>query len=101
VAKLLLEPSETRDRLTDGIFIGGADEPLGQLDAALDAVIAAEDVERRMKDAGQADPAAAQDKGILSGEEAALVEKAQALRRAVIMVDSFEPDELTGRATKE
>ena len=101
VAKLLLEPSETRDRLTDGIFIGGVDEPLGQLDAALDAVIAAEDAERRMKEAGQADPAAAQDKGTLSGEETALVEKAQALRRAVIMVDSFEPDELTGRATKE
>jgi acyl-CoA dehydrogenase len=99
LAKLLLDPSEVRDRLTRDIFIGGADDPLGQLDAALDAVIAAEDAERRMKEAGQTDPAAAEAQGTLGREDSALVEKARALRRAVIMVDSFEPDELTARAT--
>jgi hypothetical protein len=37
----------------------------------------------------------------MCAEEGATVERARTLLRAVIMVDSFEPDELTWRAAKE
>src|SRR6185369_15436438 len=55
IAKLLLAPSEVRDRLTDGIYTPtDSNEPLGRLDDALARVIAAEPVEKKVRDAVKA-----------------------------------------------
>lgn len=52
VARLILEPSNTRDRLTKGIFLTDkADDPMGRLEHALKLVLEAEDAERKIRDA--------------------------------------------------
>lgn len=52
VARLLLAPSSTRDRLTRGIYITEDDKDgMGRLEYALKKVLQAEDAERKLKDA--------------------------------------------------
>ena len=95
-ARLLTEPSEARDRLTAGIFIGeGEQDVTGRMEAALETVIAAEAVERKLKTArhrGDAEQAVAA--GIISDSEARLLSRADQVIRSVIDVDDFAPEEL-------
>ncbi len=52
VARLLLEPSATRDRLSQDIFLtDDASDPMGRLEYALQKVLAAEKAERKLRDA--------------------------------------------------
>ena len=52
VARLLIEPSATRDRLTAGIYLSQAvDNPLAQIERALAATLAAEPVEAKLRGA--------------------------------------------------
>jgi acyl-CoA dehydrogenase len=99
-ARLLLVPSAARDRLTDGIFIGSESDPLGQLDAALEAVLVAEGTEWRMKEAGISDIDAALARNVIDSGDAQRLRRARELTRAVIMVDSFAPEELSRRAAR-
>ena len=107
VAKRLIEPSATRERLTAGMFIGSPDEPVGVLERALAATIAAEPVERRIADAvragvlasataaggGDADLARrAVASGVISEADAALLARQRELAAAVVRVDDFGPD---------
>lgn len=51
-AKLLLSPSATRDRLTEGIFItNDRDEPVARLEAALDLSVQLDDVKKTISSA--------------------------------------------------
>lgn len=124
LAGLLSVPSAARDRLTAGIYrSGGADDPSGRLDRALDRVAATAASERRIQAAlraGRLGPAGGRPhrdliqrawrSGIIDpGEAAALRAAARACERA-IAVDDFAPSELrrqrpaalnsTGRRTK-
>jgi len=107
VAKRLIEPSPTRERLTAGTFIGAPDEPVGILERALAATIAAEPIERRIADAvragvlppnvaagaGDADLALrAVASGVISEADAALLARQRELAAAVVRVDDFGPD---------
>ena len=103
VVRTLLEPNAARDRLTAGVFIPkNEDEPIGTLEAALRAVVAAEAIDVRIREgvkAGtlkgrRADELAAQAVAnkVISNDEAAVLMRAQALRRKVIMVDDFPQD---------
>ncbi|MFW2373658.1 MAG: acyl-CoA dehydrogenase [Gammaproteobacteria bacterium] len=52
VARLLLKPSDTRDRLTSGIhWTDQKDDAMGRLEYALHKVLEAEDAERKLRDA--------------------------------------------------
>jgi acyl-CoA dehydrogenase len=94
-ASLMLEPSETRDRLTDGIFIGKRrDDITGRLEYALDRSLAAEPVERKLRDGGFKSPRAAVEAGVITAAEAALLDETAEAVRAAIMVDDFAPEEL-------
>lgn len=105
VARLILAPGETRDRLTAGIYVPTADsEPLAQLEQALECAIACEVIENKLRDAVKAGHLTGQNeakatealaRGIITSEEAALLEKMKVLRRRVIMVDDF-PSNLRG-----
>jgi acyl-CoA dehydrogenase len=107
-ARLILEPSATRDRLTAGIFVGHAPDDLpARLDATLKTVIAADAIEDKIRDAvGRrlfaADPvsaaAEALEKGVITKTEVELLERAAQEIRSVIMVDDFDPQQLTGSA---
>lgn len=107
VARLLIEPSETRDRLTAGTFIGDAEEPVGLLERALALTLVTEPLERRMRDAhraGSFDSAArpgeghdamltrAVAAGILDASEARLVSEQRALVERIVRVDDFGQD---------
>jgi acyl-CoA dehydrogenase len=103
VAKLLIEPSATRDRLTAGMFISSSEEnPVGAIELALAATLAAEPVEGRIRDAikagrlalGARDDrvAAAQAAGVITPEQATAVRRAQRLVDKVVRVDDFPPD---------
>ncbi len=101
VAKMLIEPSEARDRLTDGIFKSvDPQDPLGRVQYAFNAVVAAREAGRKLRNARIFAPelgrpnnwledAVAQ--GVITQQEAKLVEEAHVATRAAIMVDDFPP----------
>jgi acyl-CoA dehydrogenase len=111
-ARLLLEPGEARDRLTDGIYVPkGEADPAGILEAAFLAAIACEPIDEKLRKAvkkGQLVPQPGVELGILgnknqiiTAEELALWQRKEALRRDVIKVDDFPQDfgraEILGR----
>jgi acyl-CoA dehydrogenase len=103
VAKLLIEPSATRDRLTAGMHISSSEEnPVGAIELALAATLAAEPIEAKIRDAVKAGRlsvkaredriAAAQAAGVIGAEEASALRRAQRLVDKVVRVDDFPPD---------
>ncbi|MEQ8387325.1 MAG: acyl-CoA dehydrogenase [Alphaproteobacteria bacterium] len=99
IAEILLAPSDTRDRLTEDIFIGDESQPLGQLEAAMIAAIDAEPLERKMKNARLSDIDAAVAAFVLSADEADRLRRARALAFEVIAVDDFAPEEISPRSS--
>jgi len=103
VAELLLTPSEARDRLTAGLYLPkDLNEPFGVLEDALNKVIAAEPLERKVREAlhGRLAREATLDELIAAGREHEILTEAEAeriqaaaqARREVIAVDDFPPD---------
>jgi len=103
VVQGLIAPSAARARLTRGVFVpDDENDPIGGLEAALHAVIAAEPVEAKLRDAARrgaltargGDEAAreALDQGVIDRAEHELLARAARLRRKVIMVDDFPKD---------
>jgi len=106
VADIILQPSEQRDRLTEGVFVPTSlEEPLGRLEEALLLIQQAEPVlakirrAMREKTIAAGDPElqvnAALEAGIINTDEAARVQAAVVARRQVIEVDDFAPEQLT------
>jgi acyl-CoA dehydrogenase len=108
VARLLLIPSVARDRLTEGIFIGGPEEPAGRVEHALRKATAAEAATRKLQralraghikaDVPEAQIDEALDSGVLSEHEARLLREAEAARDEAIQVDEFTPEALAAAA---
>jgi acyl-CoA dehydrogenase len=107
VAQLLIAPSSTRDRLCAGMYLPRAEsDPLGCLEAALEAAIKAEAIETKIRAAqksgairGAGPEELAQGAfaaKVISGEEMSLLKRAAQLRDEVIRVDDFPQD--LGRA---
>ena len=103
VARLLIEPSATRDRLTAGMHLPADEaEALGAIELALTATLAAEPVEARMREAFKAGRfsaapgadrgAAAVAAGVISADELTLLQRASELAARVIRVDDFAQD---------
>ncbi|MEX0900430.1 MAG: acyl-CoA dehydrogenase [Gammaproteobacteria bacterium] len=99
VARLLLEPSLARDRLTAGVYLpDDAGDPVGLMDAALVAVIAAEPIERKLEKGLKVrlHPATMEPEierglgaGVIDADEAAVLREALALTTRAIAVDEF------------
>jgi acyl-CoA dehydrogenase len=105
ISGLLMQPGEARDRLTKGMYLpDDENEAMGALEAALLSTLACEPVQARVDEAFKAGQlvemeellriSEARDKGVISIDEALLLERDYALRRAVIMVDDFAPEQL-------
>jgi acyl-CoA dehydrogenase len=107
VARLVIEPSATRDRLTAGMFIGDPDEPVGLLERALAASVAAEPIERKLRAAvrggklrvrlapgeGAAETEAqAVAAGVITDNEARVLASQRELAARVVRVDDFDRD---------
>jgi acyl-CoA dehydrogenase len=102
-AKLVLEPGAARDRLTAGMYLSRNEADVtGALEAAFAATVACEPIEKQLREAvkaGRLEPrpgvdtaSVARDRGIISGDELALWQRKEALRRHVIKVDDFPQD---------
>ncbi len=103
VADILLSSSESRDRLTDGIFVpSDPDEPLARSEHALHMVIAAEQIEKKVDKAVKKgkikkgfrmdESAEALKLSIISEEEYGILKSAIQIRNEVIRVDDFPKD---------
>ena len=107
VARLLIEPSATRDRLTAGMFIGDPDEPTGLLDRALVAAVAAEPIERKLRSAVRSGKLASRQPpgegaaeseslavaaGVITAAEGAALAARRELAARVVKVDDFAQD---------
>lgn len=109
-AELLLTPGEARDRLTAGINMSrDPDDSTAQLERALTLVVATDAIEEKIRDAlGSVDRnqitagtiQAALEKGVIGEAEARLLEESAAATHAVIMVDDFAPEELSGESKR-
>ncbi len=100
-AKLLLQPSRTRDRLTNHIYTSeDINEKVGLLDLAMEAAFAAAPVEKLLSQArhrGEIDGKEshtmidqALKKGIITQDQADKLQQAEELRDKVIYVDAFK-----------
>ncbi|CNL36470.1 acyl-CoA dehydrogenase [Yersinia intermedia] len=104
LAQLLQIPSATRSRIGRGQYLTPSEfNPVGLLEAALQDVIAAEPIHKRLsKEAGKSLPFTRLDKlakralaeGKINAEEAAILTKAEHSRLRSINVDEFEADAL-------
>jgi acyl-CoA dehydrogenase len=103
VARLLIEPSATRDRLTAGMYLTRTEsDVVGVIELAVEATIAAEPIEAKIREAaksgrlaatqGDDRAAAAHAAGVITADELALVRRAQRLTDEVIRVDDFAQD---------
>ncbi len=103
VARLMLEASPARERLTGGIFVRKHEnDPTGRLELALELVAAADAVEAKLRGAAksgvvdgltpEARLQSALDAGVISAQEAELWTRYNRIRRDCIMVDDFPHD---------
>ncbi|MBR0567930.1 acyl-CoA dehydrogenase [Azoarcus sp. L1K30] len=108
VAKLLIEPSASRDRLTADVYLPtDLDEPVAALEAALLATVEAEPIEAKVKQAmraGSFEPGLlvgggvdalwkkAHETGVIGSDEFAVLQRRGELRDKVIRVDDFPFD---------
>ncbi len=102
VAQLLIQPSAARDRLVDGVYQSNdPKDPIGMVQHAFHASMAAKKAERKLKQAKIFPPelgrssnwlqdAVKQD--VITKPEAKLVEEAYTATQAAIMVDDFPAD---------
>ncbi|OFZ68005.1 MAG: acyl-CoA dehydrogenase [Betaproteobacteria bacterium RBG_16_56_24] len=108
IATLLMQPGAARDRLTAGMYIPDDEQDaVGALEAALASTLLCEPLQSTMEEARKAGKlkardelqriSEARDKGIIDAEQALQLERDYALRRKVIMVDDFAPEELRAK----
>jgi acyl-CoA dehydrogenase len=99
VAKLLLSPSETRDRLTEGLFFDlDREDPMGLMELAMLKVIAAEPAERKLAQGLGASITAGNmesvlrkgvSEGVINELEAETIREAMDITAQAIAVDDF------------
>ncbi|HXU94597.1 MAG TPA: acyl-CoA dehydrogenase [Gallionella sp.] len=105
IAELLMQPGAARDRLTSGMFIAkDENDAVGALEAALASTLVCEPLQAKLDEARKAGKlkereelpriSEARDQGVIDAKQALLLERDYALRRKVIMVDDFSPEEL-------
>ncbi len=106
-ATLLLEPGQTRDRLTGGIFWSkNPNDATGRMEAAFTAAVERDHFDDRLRAslgkgarAALADPELAVRHNALTRAEADTLIRANAIIRDAIDVDDFAPEELTAGAS--
>lgn len=112
VAKLLLVPSDARDRLTEGIYLNkNENDVLGRLEDALQKMLAADPIRRRLSKSGELPPPRGEHEEWVAGlvkddvittEEGEILRQARRAALSVIAVDDFEPGAAAGgRSTGE
>lgn len=102
VAAILLEPSEQRERLTPNLYLGEDrdDHPVRDLEEAFRLVAANAPIGEKMREAKIRDPGQAHRRGLISDEELARMEAAEAAVSRVIAVDAFPMEDVSPLASQ-
>lgn len=106
VARLMMQPSSARERLTSGIYIPSDEQQaVGALESALLSTLECEPLLTRLHESHRIGGlsamtellriAEARDSGLITAEQALQLVRDYALRRKIIMVDDFAPDQLS------
>lgn len=97
VARILMKKTPQRDRLTPDIYLGEGhrEHPLRDLETAFRLVVAAEPVEKKMREKNAHDPEAARKAGIISDAEFKQLAEAKATVERVVAVDAFPMEEIS------
>ncbi|HUF55275.1 MAG TPA: acyl-CoA dehydrogenase [Thermohalobaculum sp.] len=95
VARILSEPSATRDRLVGDVYGGCGRQGVRLLENAWDLVNEAEPLRRTMKDADAATIADAERRGIVTAAEADLLRRTEEAVADILTVDDFPADEVS------
>ena len=105
-AGLILSATPTRERLTDGIYVGRSPtDATGRMEAAFTAALERDAIEEKIRKGGYAGRKALADlaglvrENVITQAEADALTRANAIVRDAIDVDDFAPSELTGRET--
>jgi acyl-CoA dehydrogenase len=93
-ARLLLEPSAARDRLTAGLFLDGGDDGIGRLARAFTLVTEAGEITRRMRKAHVRDRQLARQQNLITDAEDLQLEAMERAVAAVVAVDDFAAAEI-------
>jgi len=101
-AKVLMSPSEARDRLTSGLYITqDPSDPTGAIEYAFECVMKAAPAERKIKDSRRKPSYGVSYEdflqelvtdGVIDADEAKLVSEAASATHTVVMVDDFPTD---------
>jgi acyl-CoA dehydrogenase len=75
----------------ENVYVGGADEAVGQLIDAFEQVVATQPIHDRLRDQKVRDWKTAVGRSLISAEEVAKLEAAERAIAAVIEVDDFAP----------
>ncbi|MGE3150737.1 MAG: acyl-CoA dehydrogenase [Pseudorhodoplanes sp.] len=94
-ADLIMEPSATRDRLTEGLYVSRGDDAVAKLEHAFRLVVESEPIRKRLRQAHVHDWDAALKRGLISETEKAQIEAAKEAAAKVIEVDDFAPEEIS------
>lgn len=91
-ANILLEPSDTRDRLVGPVWEDHDSPSVEQLERAFELVVEVQPLLDRIRHAGLKDWRLAHQNGAITDAQAALLEAADEAVAAVVQVDDFAPD---------
>jgi len=105
IAALMMTPGAARDRLSAGMYLPSDEQDaVGALEAALTSTLECEPLQALLEEARKAKKlkaldemqrvAEARETGLITAEQALQLERDYALRRKVIMVDDFAPEQL-------
>jgi acyl-CoA dehydrogenase len=89
-AQIALQPGAARDRLTDGMYVPKGEDATGILEAAFQAAVDCEPIDKKLREAQKA--GAADPWSTLSADELAQWQRKETLRKQVIKVDDFPQD---------
>jgi acyl-CoA dehydrogenase len=95
VADLLMVPSATRDRLTEGLYMGKPEDAVARLDTAFRLVEEVQPIKDRLRKAGIKDWHKAAP-GALSETEGRRLAATEQAVADIVAVDDFSPRELAG-----
>jgi acyl-CoA dehydrogenase len=103
VAQILLHENESRDRLTDGVFISDRDDATGRVNKAFHLVLEAQPAEHAIKNALKESVnfenyeglvKRATESGVITEEQATMIRLAQQASARVIAVDEFPREQV-------
>ncbi|MEQ8268566.1 MAG: acyl-CoA dehydrogenase [Parvibaculum sp.] len=93
-AEILLSPSNTRDRLTSGLYLGRDGDAVAKLEHAFSLAVLTEGAREKMRDARIENPETAVAGGHITSQQAAQIGELRDAVADVIAVDDFAPEEL-------